>query len=156
MLLPNYELVARIGESRRAVIYEGYTKRKPRRMLALKLLKAPLSESRKAYFIQRIERLKVLKDPLVLVPTEFGTNAGIFYMGQEYFDGVPLDRLILEKQQLSLKDFFSIACGIVRALCGIHEAGIVHGGIKPHNVLVNRETLESASSTWSAPLMYPT
>lgn len=41
MLLPNYELVARIGESRRAVIYEGYTKRKPRRMLALKLLKAP-------------------------------------------------------------------------------------------------------------------
>ena len=31
---------------------------------------------------------------------------------------------------------------MVQALDKVHEAGIIHGGIKPHNILVNPETLE--------------
>src|SRR3989304_5218525 len=41
-----------------------------------------------------------------------------------------------------LSDFFTIACSLARTLDTVHEAGIIHGGVKPHNILVATGTLD--------------
>ncbi len=42
-----------------------------------------------------------------------------------------------ENDRISLKDFFTMGIGLARILDKVHDTGIIHGGIKPHNILVD-------------------
>jgi PAS domain S-box-containing protein len=106
--------------------------------LVLKVLKTSnLSETAKAQIRQKVEHLRVLSDPLLITPVSFGDREGVCFITQDYFDGVSLDRLMERFPTIPLKDFFIVACQLAQALDKVHEAGIIHGGIKPHNILVD-------------------
>jgi len=140
VIIPNYEIVEKIGKSPQATIYKVYHNRNPHQLLVLKTLKASfLSDYKKSQIMQKIEHLKVLNDPLVITPLSFSSKDGICFITQEYFDGITLNNLMEECSSISLNDFFTIAIGLVSALEKVHEAGIIHGGIKPHNILVDNE-----------------
>ncbi|MBI2859857.1 MAG: serine/threonine protein kinase, partial [Chloroflexi bacterium] len=142
VVIPSYEILETIFEGSQTAIYRAYHKRNPDRILVLKVLKAAfLSERKKSQFRQKIEHLRVLNDPLTITPIAFEAKDNICFTTQDHFGGVTLDKL-KEYRTVSLHDFFTIACSLVRALDKVHEAGIIHGGIKPHNILVNPETLE--------------
>ncbi|MHB0878863.1 MAG: ATP-binding protein, partial [Anaerolineae bacterium] len=142
LALPNYEIAETMGDSQQAVVYKAYDKRSPNRPLVLKVLKGTLlSDHRKAQLRQRIEHLRVLNDPAVVTPTALETEGDACFIVQPFADGVTLDRLMEERSPLSLADFFTIACGLARALDKVHDSGVIHGGIKPHNVLVDPDTL---------------
>ncbi len=143
IVIPNYEIIEKVSEGPQSTIYKAYHKKNPERMLVLKVLKAAfLSDPKKSQFRQRIEHLRVLNDPLVITPIAFDSKDGACFITQDYFDGVTLDCLMEEHRGISLKDFFTIACGLARTLDKVHEAGIIHGGVKPHNVLVHPGTLD--------------
>jgi predicted ATPase/two-component sensor histidine kinase/tRNA A-37 threonylcarbamoyl transferase component Bud32 len=157
MIIPNYGIIEKIAESRQAAIYKACHKKNPHRLLALKILKDVfLTDSKKSRFRKRIEHLRVLSDSLVITPITFEAKDGICFLTQDYFDGIPLDQLIEvqgsgfkgskvrtpERETLLMNDFFTIACGLSRAFAKVHEAGIIHGGIKPHNILVDPATLD--------------
>jgi serine/threonine protein kinase len=140
MIISNYEMLEKIAETPQAAIFKACHKKNPDQTLILKILKASsLSEYKKAQFRQKIEHLKVLNDPLVITPRSFGDNDGACFITQDYFDGITLDKLMAK---ISLNDFFTIAIGLASALEKVHDAGIIHGGIKPHNILVNPGTLD--------------
>ncbi len=142
-MISSYEIVGRIAEAPQADIYKAYNKNNPDRLLVLKVLKATgLSEHRKAQFRQKIEHLKILHDSLLITPASFEMKDGVCFITQSYFDGIPLDDLAGAHARVALKDFFTLACRLAGALDKIHEAGIIHGGIKPHNILVAPGTLE--------------
>lgn len=86
--------------------------------------------------------MRVIDDPLVITPIEFIVKDNIYFITQDYFDGVPLNQLTKAQSRFSLNAFFSIACQLAQALDKVHAAGIIHGGIKPHNILVNPCTLD--------------
>jgi len=140
MIISNYEMLEKIAETPQAVVFRACHKKSPDQKLILKILKASsLSEYKKAQFRQKIEHLKVLNDPLVITPRSFGDNDGACFITQDYFDGITLDKLMAK---ISLNDFFTIAIVLASALEKVHDAGIIHGGIKPHNILVNPGTLD--------------
>ncbi len=142
MIIPNYEFIEKIAESQQAAIYKAYHKKNPNRLLALKILKTTfLSDYKKSQFKQKIEHLRVLNDPMVITPIAFEAKDEFCFLTQDYFDGIPLDKL-METRSISLNDFFTIACGLARVLDKVHEAGIIHGGVKPHNILVSPSTLD--------------
>ncbi|MBI2954341.1 MAG: AAA family ATPase, partial [Chloroflexi bacterium] len=143
MAIPNYEIIEKLSEGPQAAIYKAYHKRTPDRLLVLKLLKATfLSDQKKSQFRQKVEHLRVLNDPRVITPISFEAKDGVSFITQDYFDGVTLDQLIKTFHGISLSDFFTIACSLARILDSVHEAGIIHGGVKPHNILIDRSTLE--------------
>ncbi|RJQ71730.1 MAG: GAF domain-containing protein [Desulfobacteraceae bacterium] len=138
MLITNYEITEKIAEAPQAAIYKAYHKKNPDRPLVLKILKAStLSDYKKAQFSQKIEHLKVLNDPLLITPLSFGLKDDVCFIAQDYFEGITLDKLTEGHPRISLNDFFTVACRLARALEKVHEAGIIHGGIKPHNILVD-------------------
>ncbi|MDD5712231.1 MAG: AAA family ATPase, partial [Smithellaceae bacterium] len=142
MVISNYELLEKIAESTQTAVFKAYHKKNPERLLILKTLKAnSLSDYKKAQFRQKIEHLRVLKDPLVITPLSFSDRDETAFLTQDYFAGVPLDEFIRARYRLSLPDFFAIAIGLATALEKVHEAGIIHGGIKPHNILIDGATL---------------
>ena len=142
--LSSYDLLEQIAQSPQAVVYKAYRRNNPQRWLVLKTLPASrLSEYRKAQIRQKIEHLQVLSDPLLMLPISFGDQDNMCFITQDFFDGVPLDRLLAEYGRIPLPHFFSIACDLARALDKAHEAGIIHGGVKPHNILVNPRSSRS-------------
>ncbi|MBI2865494.1 MAG: AAA family ATPase [Chloroflexi bacterium] len=142
--IPNYEVIEKITEGPQAAIYKAYHKKNPERLLVLKILKATfLSEHKRSQFRQKIEHLRVLSDPLVITPIAFEAKDGTCFITQDYFDGVTLDKLMAEGQEISLNHFFAVACSLARTLDKVHETGIIHGGVKPHNILVDPDTLDT-------------
>ncbi len=142
MLLADYELVEKIAEAPQSTVYRAFHKKNPQRLLILKVLKSDLTEGKKAYIRQKIEHFKVLSDPLVVTPITFSDQGGVCFITQDSFDGVPLDTFIRARSKVPLRDFFPIACGLARALEKVHDAGIIHGGVKPANILVHSSTLD--------------
>jgi serine/threonine protein kinase len=144
MIISNYEMLEKVAETTQAAVFKAYHKKNPDRLLVLKILKAScLSEYKKAQFRQKIEHLKVLNDPLVITPISFGDKDGTCFITQDYFDGISLDKWMKahSSSRISLNDFFTIAIELASALEKVHEAGIIHGGVKPHNILVDQSTL---------------
>ncbi|MFH0828249.1 MAG: AAA family ATPase, partial [Candidatus Omnitrophota bacterium] len=140
--IPNYELVEKINESFQTVIFKAFHKKNPAQALVLKILKSShIPEHQKTHFRQKIEQLKVLSDPMLIPPVLFESKDGIQFIVREYFDGIPLNEWAAAQAAVSLKDFFTISCLIAQALSKVHEAGIIHGGIKPHNILIHPKSL---------------
>ena len=143
MIITNYEIIEKLAEAPQAAIYKAYHKKNPDRLLVLKILKADgLSDYKKSQFRQKIEHLRVLNDSLVITPVSLGDKEGVCFITQDYYEGVTLDCLMGAPSRISLNDFFTIACRLAKALEAVHEAGIIHGGLKPHNILVDGSTLD--------------
>ena len=138
MLLANYELLERLAETPHAAIFKAYNRKHPEKLLTLKVLKENnLSEYKLTRFRQKVEHLGILDDPRLVTPISFSDLDGTCFLVQEYFDGATLSSLMEDRPGFSLTDFFAIACALTSALEKVHEAGIVHGGIKPNNILVD-------------------
>ncbi|MDD5773963.1 MAG: AAA family ATPase, partial [bacterium] len=143
ILIPNYEIIEKLGESSQSIVYKAFNKKDPQKLLVIKVLKVGyLQEHQKLHFQQKIERLKVLTDPMLLRPLFFGVSDGVQYIVREYFDGIPLDAWAEAQDKISLKDFFTISCLLAQAISKIQEAGIIHGGFKPHNILIHPKSLD--------------
>lgn len=138
----DYDILDKIAESKKAIVYKAVHKDRPDRLLVLKIFKgAYLSDRKKTRIRQRIEHLKVLSSPLAITPDVFEVRDGLCYIVQPYFDGVTLDRLTEPGRGMALPDFFTISCSLARVLDEVHTAGIIHGGVKPHNILVAPDTM---------------
>ncbi|MCK5534229.1 AAA family ATPase [bacterium] len=141
--ISNYEIVRKLREDTQSIIYKVFNKKDPEKLLVLKILKVSyLPEHRKIHFRQKIERLKVLKDPVLVKPLSFEIKNNIPFIVRDYFDGIPLNEWASTQDEVSLEDFFAISCPLTQALNKVHEAGIIYGGVKPHNILINPQTLE--------------
>lgn len=138
MIIPNYNIIEKIAESPQATIYKAYHKANPHHLLVLKILEANfLSPYKKSQITQQIEHLRVLNDPVIITPINFYSANEICFITQNYFHGVSLDELVVKNNGVTFNDFFTIAIELARVLDEVHEAGIIHGGIKPHNILVD-------------------
>jgi serine/threonine protein kinase len=140
--IPDYKVIEKLGEGPQSVVYKAFRKKNSHRPLCLKILKGVFSDSQRAFFRQRIEHLKLLQDPSLITPLSFEVKGGVSFVTQGYFDGITLDEWVKTQTKIALDDFFTIACKLAQALDKVHEAGIVHGGIKPHNILIQQETLD--------------
>ncbi len=144
-IVPNYDLSEKLGESPQSIVYKAFHKKNPDRLLTLKILKAAsLSENQKAHFRQKIEHLKVLHDRRVILPLAFEEKGDVRFITYEYFKGVTLDEWARTRHgnRINLADFFTISCALAEIIDNVHKAGIIHGGIKPHNILIQPETLD--------------
>lgn len=151
--IPGYQLVSKLGEGTQSAVYRGFEKAAPDRPLSIKVFKTnTLTERQRAHYRQKVEHLRVLRDQALLTPQVFDIKGGVPFVVQDYFEGLPLDEWTRRQPALSLDGFFTIACHLASALDKVHEAGVVHGGIKPRNILVHPTTLETRLTGFVTPL----
>jgi serine/threonine protein kinase len=140
--IPYYQLLECLGESLNASIYKAFSKDNPDDIVTVKVLKRLINhETQRRYLRQKVERLKIIHDPRVIVPRniEYFDDAQIIV--QEYFPGITLDCYLCQNADpLDLSTFFVIAAELTQAINNVHEAGIIQGSVKPHNILIQPET----------------
>ncbi|HTP25537.1 MAG TPA: PAS domain-containing protein, partial [Anaeromyxobacteraceae bacterium] len=151
--IPGYQLVAKLGEGTQSAIYRGFLKTAPERPLAIKVFRTiPLTERQVAHYRQKVEHLRVVRDSMLLTPESFDVKGGVPFVVQDYYEGLPLDEWARRQPVVTFDAFFTIACQLATALDKVHEAGIIHGGIKPHNILIDPATLEARLTGFVTPL----
>ncbi len=72
---------------------------------------------------------------------DFGVSRGVPFLTMEYVDGVSLAGVLAERGALPDEVIIALASQLLRALEAAHEQGVMHGDLKPANLLVATDGL---------------
>ena len=114
--------------------------------VALKVL-APHSVASEEVLEQFRKEARILsrvRSPYVANLIETNEDQGVRYIASELVEGEDLEVYLEEKRQLPEREALSIMTDVARALCDVHERGIVHRDIKPANIILARGTPDGA------------
>ncbi|MCQ8106051.1 AAA family ATPase [Methylomonas sp. SURF-2] len=151
--LSNYVLTEKLGESLQAIVFKGFHKHVPDYPLVIKCLKLLSSwEDQSRHLRQKVERLKVLHDPRVCTPLALESSEDHQFIVQPWLGGQTLNTWADQQHSIDLNDFFSVAQALAETLQTVHDAGITHGGVKPHNILIQPDTLSIRLTDFITPL----
>jgi serine/threonine protein kinase len=85
---------------------------------------------------QEIDALALVGSRRVPAVLDADTAADVPWLATEYVPAPPLHEVVAEQGPLDLAAVRALGIGLAEALAGIHEAGAVHGDLKPGNVLL--------------------
>ena len=134
-ILGHYRIRERLGGGTFGTVFAAWDLRLER-MVALKVLKRNVLESREAV-LNEARVVAKLNHPHVCTIYAVEEQDGLPVIAMEYLDGRPLSQTTLEGlgPHLALKFAIQIALGLAAA----HEQGVVHGDLKPANIIVTDE-----------------
>lgn len=136
----NYILQEEVQETRNSIIYRGH-KENEVQPLIVKLLKTVNPTSSKiARFRQEYELIKGCDIKGVVKTFDVIDYEKGFAIVLEDFEGVSIKSLLDKKEKFDIKSFLKISSNVAETLGNIHARGIIHGAIKPHNILIHPKT----------------
>ena len=135
--LPNYTLVELVHESPGAVFYRGF-RDDDRAQVTVKLLAGDPGPRATERLRNEYAILQSAAAPSVVRPIALEAHEGGLALVLEGLSGAPLDALA-RAQRLDLQAALEIGGELARALAAVHGAGVVHGDLRPANVMVDLE-----------------
>jgi CRP-like cAMP-binding protein len=138
-VLEGYRIRRPVGQGAMAVVYEAEPLDGGERV-ALKMLSHRLV--RDADALRRFEReadvIGSLKNPAIIECKGRFKAYGTCFIVMEFCDGPDLGDLIYKGHPLPQDDVRRVTGSLALALHHVHAAGVVHGDIKPNNVMLMR------------------
>ncbi|MDZ4656548.1 MAG: protein kinase [Bythopirellula sp.] len=137
----NYELEAMLGSGGMGDVYKGRHTQFGR-VRAIKVIKpqfvAAGNEEVIRRFYQEIKAIGTLEHRNVVVAIDSSAPSDrLHYLVMEYIDGVSVQDLVEQQNQLRVADACEIVRQAARGLQYIHRNGMVHRDIKPSNLMVS-------------------
>ncbi|HKS96661.1 MAG TPA: protein kinase, partial [Terriglobia bacterium] len=130
-----FEIQVRLGTGGMGEVYRAVDTRL-KRTVALKRV-APRLGSDPVYrdrFLKEAERASALNHPHIADVYDFFEEKGELYLVMEYVEGHTLRERL--KQPLDVRDLLPIVRQCAEALGAAHEKGILHGDVKPENIML--------------------
>jgi serine/threonine-protein kinase len=140
MIANRYRLIELLGESQVASVYRSRDL-DTNGDVAVKLLTPELARDPDfvTLFNQAAQSAEALSHPNITAVEGFGIDAQGPYVVMEYVEGESLGSLLRQNGPAPARRAARLAADIARALAAAHEIGVIHGAIKPSNILVTRE-----------------
>ena len=131
-----YELIGRLGEGGMGRVLLG--RAAGGRLVAVKLIRAELAhdEDFRQRFRVEVARARQVPPFCTAEVLDAGPDHDPPYLVVEYVDGPSLEDAVTERGALSAANLHAVAVNMATALVAIHGAGLVHGDLKPSNVLL--------------------
>jgi serine/threonine-protein kinase len=148
LLLGRYRVVERMTEGGHSVVYRVEDERL-RRPACAKVLNVNGADERvrgiiEQHFIQEVFVLARLPHAGTVQIYDFGYLSGssptpdVPFQICEYLTGGPLSRWVKQKERLSPGETLAMTLQLCSTLAEVHSAGLIHGDVKPQNVLLAR------------------
>jgi serine/threonine protein kinase len=137
----NYRLVAQLDYGLVRCVYRAEHLILKKRTVAITiLLRTHLATQQKREgFFQEAALLEMLKHPHILPLLDVGIQDGFPYLVTEYCSEGSLHRRLKRQRphRLPMEEASTILTQVGRALQYLHEQGVVHGNLRPKNILFN-------------------
>jgi len=133
-----YEVLKLLGEGGMGRVFQARD-RDLEEVVALKVLSPKLFSERERYgqlLRQEIKVARSITHPNVVRVHDLGEMDGVRFVSMEYVAGTSLRHLFAQSGRLDLAPGLQIAKQICRGLQAVHAVGIVHGDLKPDNIIV--------------------
>jgi serine/threonine-protein kinase len=138
LLSGRYRVVAPLGKGGMGEVYraDDLALGQP---VALKFLPPPLAADpdRLARFRKEVATARGVSHPNVCRVYDLGEHAGQLFLAMEYIDGEDLASLLRRVGRLPEEKGVEIARQLCLALAAVHEQGLLHRDLKPHNVMLD-------------------
>lgn len=137
--LGQYALSDKIGLGRNGTVMRAWDNNQ-RRWVAIKMIREEIAADFKfvKQFHARANAIAAIDHPGLITISDIGEQDGQHFIVSEYVDGETLDKLAIE-EPLGTARFFTLSLKIIEALAFAHEKMIVHGNLKPSNIIVTKD-----------------
>ncbi|MDQ5980352.1 MAG: eukaryotic-like serine/threonine-protein kinase, partial [Verrucomicrobiota bacterium] len=137
-LIGRYKLLEKIGEGGWGAVYRAEQQEPVRRQVALKIIKLGMeTRSVIARFEAERQALALMDHPNIARVYDAGaTDRGPPYFVMELVQGVKITAYCNE-HRLSLRARLDLFVQVCHAIQHAHQKGIIHGDIKPSNIMVS-------------------
>ncbi|WP_214412834.1 serine/threonine-protein kinase [Sphaerisporangium fuscum] len=137
---PGYRILGQAGQGGFAVVYRARQELLDR-VVALKVLSVDRVDQGTMRRFQRELRLtsRLTGHPNVVTVFDTGfTRSGRPYIAMDFFEAGSLRERLDREGPLPVADVLRIGVKMAGALAAVHAAGVLHGDLKPQNILVSR------------------
>ena len=137
VLAGRYQILDRIGEGGMGVVCRGFDL-DLEETVAIKLLRGDLADDDdlRARFRREVKLARRVTHPNVARVFEFGRDGHRCFLTMEYVPGESLQHLLAREAPLPPARLLALVTDLCEGLAAAHAAGVVHGDIKPGNILV--------------------
>ncbi len=143
--LGRYEILEELGRGAMGIVYKAYD---PliERYVAIKTINLQvMSETEKAEyearFYQEAKAAGRLTHPNIVTIYDLGESGDVAYIAMELMEGRELQEMVYGKRRLLITDALNLAIQVAAGLSYAHQRGVVHGDIKPSNIMVLGDNL---------------
>jgi eukaryotic-like serine/threonine-protein kinase len=132
-----YLVESRIARGGMATVYLALDRRLDREV-ALKVMHDNLAidDEFVSRFVREARAAARLSHPNVVQVFDQGSDGPVLYLAMEYLPGRTLRDVLSERGALTPRESVSVLEPVLGALAAAHRAGIVHGDVKPENVIL--------------------
>ncbi len=138
LLAERYQIREVLGEGGMGVVCRGFDL-DLEETVAIKFLRAELAddEALRARFRREVKLARRVTHPNVARVFEFGRDGPFCFLTMEFIAGESLQAMLRREAPMAPERALVLALGLCEGLAAAHAAGVVHGDLKPGNVLMD-------------------
>ncbi|MBC8210862.1 MAG: serine/threonine protein kinase [Gammaproteobacteria bacterium] len=140
-MIGHYQLVGKKAQGATATVYEAYDLHTHKR-IALKMLNQPVDDSTAAgdvlSFLREALTVSRLDHPNIVKIHDADIHNDRAYIAMDYIAGYPMSERLRRKRFLTAAETLRIMKSVLQALVVAHQKNIVHGDIKPANIMYDQ------------------
>jgi Protein kinase domain len=135
-LIGPYQLIGRLGAGGMGRVFLGMSA--ARRPVAVKIIHAELAADPefRARFSVEVAAARKVSGLFTALVVDADVDAPVPWLATAYVSGPSLSEAVRDRGPLSVTSLLALAAGLAKSLSAIHAAGVVHGDLKPSNVLL--------------------
>ena len=137
-IIGHYQILKKIARGATANVYEGYDLRTQNRV-ALKIMLNRLDQSlesdRIKHWLHEAEIVSKLDHPNIAKIHDASIEGDIPYIAMDYISGYSMALRLKRREYITVGECIRISKAVLSALTEAHKLGVVHGDIKPANIM---------------------
>ena len=158
--LGRYEITGELGRGAMGIVYKAYDPLIERTVAIKTINLLALSDAERAEyetrFYQEAKAAGRLTHPNIVTIHDLGESGDVAYIAMELMEGRDLQEMLYGKTRLLVTDALNIAIQVASGLFYAHQHGVVHGDIKPSNIMVLGDNLVKIADFGIARLIHST